>query len=126
MAPPGVRSPRVQLHGGNVATGHAVINFLKLRNASGKASNWLMRKLLDGERDVSVTARIRSAAGKATVDVQRVEIGGVPIEGATLDFVIRNYLIPNYPEAKIGRPFELRYRVERLEVAKDVAYVVMR
>jgi hypothetical protein len=85
-----------------------------------------MRKLLEGEREVVVTTRISSGAGKATVNLQRVEISGVPIEGAALDFILTNYLIPNYPEAKIGRPFALHKRVDRIEVEPGVAYVFTR
>ena len=72
-----------------------------------------------------VTAKISSGAGKATVYLQRVEVDGIPIEGSALDFLIQNYLLPNYPSAKINRPFDLRYRMDRLEVSPGIAYVVM-
>jgi len=126
VAPPGIRNPHVVLQGANTATGSALIDFVKLRSAQGKSTNWLMRKLLEGEREVKVTTRIHSANGTATVNLQRVEIGGIPIEGATLDFIIRNYLVPNYPDAKIGRPFDLYRTVDRIEVAEGVAYVVLK
>lgn len=126
VAPKGVRNPEVELPGGNTATGRAMIDFLKLQNARGKSPGWIMRKLLDGEREVAVTTRIRSGGGKATIDVQRVEISGIPIEGAALDFLIQNYLIPNYPQAKIGRPFALHKRIDRIEVTPGVAHVITR
>ena len=125
VAPPGVRSPTVELHGNNMATGRAVINFLTLRNAQGKPSNWLTKKLLEGEREVAVTAEIRSGNGQATVYPRRVEISGVPIEGSALDFLIENYLLPNYPDAKVARPFDLNYGIDRIEVLRDRADVVM-
>ena len=50
-----------------------------------------------------VTARIRSGGGEATVDVDRVEIGGMQIDGRTLQFLIENFLLPMYPEAAVGR-----------------------
>jgi hypothetical protein len=65
---------------------------------------------------VSVTARVRSANGHATVDVQKVEISGVTIDGKTLDFLIQNFLLPIYPDAAVGRPFELGHRIEKLDV----------
>ncbi|HYP14840.1 MAG TPA: hypothetical protein VEQ63_13010 [Bryobacteraceae bacterium] len=126
VAPPGVRKPRVELHGNNTATGSLVVDFLKLRSAKGKSSNWLLRKLLEGEHEVKATALVRSGGGTATVDLQRVEVGGIPISGAALDFLIRNYLVPNYPEAKIGRPFQLHKQVDRLEVQPGIAYVVLK
>jgi hypothetical protein len=75
-----------------------------------------MSKLLDGERPVGVTARIRSDAGRATVDVERVEISGVLIDGRTLDFLIQHVLLELYPNAVVGRPFELGHNIRKLDV----------
>jgi len=116
-APDGVRNPRIQVTTQGIATGSALIDFAKVRRAQGHPPGWLMSKLIDGERPVSVTARISSSAGKAQVDVQRVEISGVTIDGRTLDFLIQNILLPLYPDAAIGRPFDLGHRIERLDVA---------
>ena len=33
-----------------------------------------------------------------------------------LDFLLENFLLPFYPTAAIGRPFDLKHRVDRLEV----------
>jgi len=126
VAPPGIRDPRIRLDGDNAATGRARIDFVKLRSAQGKPPGLLLRTLLSGEHEVAVTTRVRSGNGMATVDIERVEVEGIPISGAALDFLIRNYLIPNYPEAKIGKPFALKYRMDRLEVKPGVAYVVMK
>ncbi len=113
--PDGLRDPRIDL-GYGTATGFAWVDFLKLREAKGAGTSWLMARLLEGERPVRVTARIRSGAGQATVDVERVEISGVAISGAALDFLIDNFLRPYYPGAKIGTPFELSNRIQRLEI----------
>ena len=112
----GVRNPRLQLASPEVATATALIDFAKVQRSQGQAPGWLMSKLLEGERPVSVTARIRSSGGYATVDVQRVEISGIVIDGKTLDFLIDNILRPLYPDAVVGRPFELGHRIERLDV----------
>ena len=102
-----------------------MINFLKVQNARGSSPGWLLKRLLDGEHEVAVTAKIISSTGRATVSLQRVEIDGIPIEGGALDFLIQNYLLPTYPNAKINSPFDLKYRMDRLEVAAGIAYVVM-
>ena len=115
-APPGVRDPKVAVTSPEVATGSAMIDFGKLRRAQGYRPGWLMSKLLDGERPVSVTARIRSDAGRATVDVEKVEISGVTIDGRTLDFLIQNFLLALYPDAAVGRPFELGHKIRKLDV----------
>jgi len=126
VAPAGIRNPQVTLEGNNTATGRARIDFLKLRSASGRPPGLILRTLLQGEHDLAVTATVRSGAGKATIDIKSVELEGIPISGSALDFLIENYLIPNYPEARVGRPFELKYKIDRIEVIKNSAYVVTR
>ena len=123
--PEGVRNPRLQLVAPGVATGTAMMNFGKLRRALGYQTGWLMSKLLDGDRPVSVTARIRSGGGQATVDLQRVEISGIAIDGGTLDFLVQNILLPLYPNAVVGRPFELGHRIEKLDIGTAAVAVVI-
>jgi len=125
-APAGVRSPQVRVAARDLATGAALIDFGKLERSAGRQPGWLMSKLLDGERPVSVTARIRSSDGSATVDIQRVEISGLAIDGRTLDFLIQNFLIPMYPDAVIGRPFELGHRIDRLDVSPSAVAVLLK
>ena len=74
--PQGVRNPQVQVTAPETATGSALVDFGKLQRSMGHPPGWLLSKLLDGERPVSVTARIRSAGGQATVEVQRVQVSG--------------------------------------------------
>jgi len=76
-----------------------------------------MKNLFAGERPVTVTVRFESRNGRARVDVDRVEVSGVPIEGATLDFLIQNWLRPTFPDVKINEWFELGYRIDRLTVS---------
>ena len=123
--PAGVRNPRLQLAAPDVATGTAMMDFGKLRRALGYQTGWLMSKLLDGDRPVSVTARIQSAGGRATVDLQRVEISGIAIDGGTLDFLVENILLPLYPSAVVSRPFELGHRIERLDIGTASVAVVI-
>lgn len=122
--PAGVRAAKLILANGG-ATGSAFIDFGKVRRAQGNPPGWLMSKILDGEWPVEVTASVRSGGGYATVDVQSVRIAGLTIEGRTLDFLIRYYLQPNYPDAKVGTPFELSHRMERFEVRPGAVTVVI-
>jgi hypothetical protein len=124
-APDGVRNPRLELPEPGVAKGSALVDFGRVRRAQGHPPGWLMAKLLDGERPVTVTARVRSGDGRAAVDVQRVEISGVVIDGSTLDFLIQNVLLPLYPDAAVGRPFDLGHRIDRLDVQRNGVGVVI-
>ena len=115
VVPQGVREPRLELSAGT-AVASALIDFVKLRSAQGSPPGWLMRQLLQGEHPVTVTARIDSARGRATVNLQSVEVAGVTIEGRMLDYLIHSYLLPYYPDAKVGEPFELSHNIDRLDV----------
>jgi hypothetical protein len=42
-----------------------------------------------------------------------------------LDYLIENYVIPQFPDAKVGRPFELAHRIDRLEVKPNAVGVVV-
>jgi hypothetical protein len=114
--PQGVRNPQVQVTAPEIATGSALVDFGKLQRSMGHPPGWLLSKLLDGERPVSVTARIRSQGGQATVEVQRVQVSGLQIDGATLDFLIRNLLLPVYPNAVVDQPFDLGHHIQALDV----------
>jgi len=120
----GLRDPRIDL-GDGTASGSALVDFLKLKEARGSRPGWLMARLLEGERQVQVTVRITSGAGEAMVDVERVEVSGVTIRGSALDFLIGNFLLPYYPQAKIGEPFELGHRMDRLEIQRSGVTVVI-
>jgi hypothetical protein len=115
--PTGVSDPKLVLTEPDTVTGTALVDFGKLRRAQGYQPGWLMSKLLDGERPVSATARIHSGGGKITVEVLRAAISGLEIDGGTLDFVIQNFIVPFYPEAMVGRPVAMGYRIDRLQLA---------
>jgi len=123
--PEGIREPKLELGTGS-ANGSALVDFVKRRSAQGKAPGWLMRQLLAGEHPVTVVARIQSRGEQATVEVQSVEISGKAIEGRMLDFLIQNYLLPYYPEAKIGQPFELSHHMDRLEIKPNQVAVYIK
>ncbi|MGE5567913.1 MAG: hypothetical protein ACM3S5_02645 [Rhodospirillales bacterium] len=124
VAPEGVRNPRLEL-GNNFASAFAHVDFAKLQRSQGQTPGWLVETLLTGERPVRVDARIRSGKGRAVVDVEQVVISGVAISGSALDYLIRNFLWAYYPEAKVGKPFELAHRIDRLEVSPAEVKVVI-
>lgn len=115
-APGAVRNLKLELGVGG-ASGSGLFDFLKLRQAATRESpGWLMKNLFAGERLVTVKARFESRGRRARVDVDRVEISGVAIEGATLDFLIQNWLRPTFPDVKINQWFDLGFRMDRFTV----------
>jgi len=111
----GIRNTRVELGHGE-ATGTALVNFVKLRRSQGLETGWLLGKLLEGERPVLATVKVHGAAGRLRLDVERVAIGGIAIGGDALDFLIEKFVLPLYPDARIGAPVEMGYRIERIDV----------
>ena len=95
------------------------INFLRLRGTDRPEG--FLDKLLDGERPIRVRVRIQSANGYARVDVERAEISGIPIEGPALDFLIREFVLPNFPDATVGEWFKLRHRVDHFALTPGAA-----
>lgn len=125
VVPEGLRQPRVEL-GSGMATANALVDFLKIRHAAGIETNWLVAKLIEGEKTLRVIAAIQSARGRATVHLTRVELGGIAVSGAPLDFLIQNFFMPLYPDAKIDQPFELADGVDHIEVTPAEARVYIR
>ena len=124
-APQGARDPRLVFGPGRV-TGYADIDFLRLRQAAtGEAPGWFLKNLFAGERPVKVVARVQSRGGRARVDVESVEISGVPVEGRALDFVIEAFVRPTFPYAKVGDWFDLQFGVEIFTVSPAGVTVLM-
>jgi hypothetical protein len=121
----GFRQPRLVLGNGE-ASASALIDFLRVRHASGVETNWLVAKLIQGEKLVTARASIQSAHGQATVHLLRVEIGGLAVTGATLDFLVQNFFLPFYPGAEIDEPFDLAGNVDRIVVTPTEARVFIR
>lgn len=120
----GLSNPVISTSPSGVVKASAVVNFTKVQRAMGKGDS-LLGGLMEGDRPVSVTARIASKGGLATVDLDRVEVGGVAVEGKLLDALVRFVLLPLYPDAAVGRPFELGHGVERLELTeRGVSFLI--
>jgi hypothetical protein len=111
----GVRNPRLEL-GTNTATGSALVDFLKMRQAEGVATNPVLAKLIGGERPLKVSVGVESGAGRCTVHLMRVEISGIVASGPVLDLLMAVFFQPLFPDAKIDQPFELGDNIDRIEM----------
>lgn len=120
--PQGIRNPRVDL-GMDAASGYALVDFLKMRK---QASSWLVTKMIEGERPLKISVTMASGGGRCKVNLTRVEIGGVVAEGQVLDFLVKNFFLPLYPDAKINEPFELDYNIDRIDLRPDGIHVTIK
>lgn len=125
IVPEGIREERVELANGT-ATGYALVDFLKMRQGKGISTNWLMARLIEGERPLKVAVRLESSGGRCTVFLTRVEIGRAVANQTVIDFLVKTFFTPLYPDAKINEPFDLDYNIERIEVQPSGAKVTIR
>ena len=109
--PRGLRNPRVELGDGS-ADGYALVDLLKMRDVQPS----LLTKFVEGERPLKISIRLQSSGGFCTIFLDRVEIGGVAAGGRVLDFLVKTFFLPMYPEAKIDEPFELDYNIESIDI----------
>ena len=86
-----------------------------MRHAKGKETSRLLTYMLNGERPLKVAVRVASASGRCTVFLTRVELSGVALTGAALDFVIQTFFRPLYPDAHINEPFDLADDIDRID-----------
>jgi hypothetical protein len=112
--PEGIRNEREDL-GTGTTDGTALVDFLKLGRAKSSV-NPLIARLIEGERPLRVSIRVESANGRATVFLTRVELSGVAVDGSILDFLIKHFVQPRYPDIKINEPFDLDFNIDRIEI----------
>ena len=124
VVPDGFRQPRVVLATGT-ADGYALVDFKKLRHASGAAPSWL-DNLIDGERPIKISIALSSAKGWCTVYLKRVEISRVAATGRVLDVLLKTFFLSLYPNASINEPFELDYRIDHLAIHPTGLYVIIK
>jgi hypothetical protein len=121
----GIREPRVQLGNGS-AVGSAMVDFLKMRQGQGLTTNSLLSRFIEGERPLKVSVRLESAGGRATAYLTRLELSGAAVTGAALDFLVNQFFLHLFPDAKVNRPFDLPDNIERLEIRQDGVRVTIR
>jgi hypothetical protein len=125
IVPEGLRDQRVEL-GNGTATGYAVADFLKMRQAKGEATNWFFAKLIEGERSLVVSVRLESGGGRCTVHLTRVEISHAVASSTVLDFLVKTFFMPLYPDAHINEPFDLGDDVDRIDVRPSGVVVTVK
>ena len=128
-APGAISEPTLHLEpDGARATALVDFDVLKGLNHSTKSSNknWLFSRLISGKQPVTVSAHITSGHGRMTVRPTAVSVSGYAISGGALDFLVQNFVIPEYPDAVIGKPFALPPNVGKVELSPKSALVYRR
>lgn len=121
----GIRNPSVEL-GSGAASGFAFVDFLKLRQGEGLQTNALLARLIEGERPLKVSIRLESASGRATAYLTRLELSGVAVTGTALDFLVNQFFLHLFPDAKVNKPFDLPDNIDRIDIQPDGVHVTIR
>jgi hypothetical protein len=122
--PEGIRNERIDL-GPGTADGNALVDLTKI-GKSKNSVNPLIARLIEGERPLRVAIRVESANGRATVFLTHVELSGVAIDGSILDFLIKHFVQPRYPDIKINEPFDLDFNIDHIEIQPSGVRVVIK
>ena len=122
--PEGLRNEHVDLGSGTV-DGSALVDLMKIQK--GKSTmNALIGRLIEGERPLKISIRVESSNGRATVFLTRVELSGVAMDGSILEFLIKQFIQPRYPDIKINQPFDLDYNIDHLEIQPSGVRVLIK
>ncbi|MGH9648066.1 MAG: hypothetical protein ACRD4E_14745 [Bryobacteraceae bacterium] len=121
--PQGIRNEHLDL-GPGTTEGNALVDLTKLTKSNNV--NPLIARLIEGERPLKVAIRVESALGRATVFLTHVELSGVAVDGSILDFLIKHFVQPRYPDIKINEPFDLDYNIDRIEIQPSGVRVLIK
>jgi hypothetical protein len=121
--PKGIRNERIDL-GPGTADGTALVDLTKLSKSN--SVNPLIARLIEGERPLRVAIRVESSNGRCTVFLTHVELSGVAVDGSILDFLIKHFVQPRYPDIKINEPFDLDFNIDRIEIQPAGVRVVIK
>lgn len=124
IIPGSVYGAHVELGYGRAAGG-ASVNFVKLLQARGTPPGWLFTKMFEGWKPVRAAIRVQSGGGQATIYLEKLELSGMPVPNMLLDFIMRHFAQSYSPDIRLGKPFPLNHRIERLELAPGGLAVVI-
>lgn len=122
--PQGIRDTHIEL-GTDTATASAMVDFPKIQESRGKPVGWAMA-MFQGERPLKISVRVASSGGKITVFLTRVEMSGIGVEGTALDFLIKSFFLPLYPDAKIGEPVDLEFNIDHVQIRPDALRITVK
>ena len=122
--PEGIRNEHIDL-GPGTADGNALVDLTKISKAKNGV-NPLIARLIEGERPLKVSIRVDSSNGRATVFLSRVELSGVAIDGSILDFLIKHFVQPRYPDIKLNEPFDLDFNIDHIEIQPTAVKILIK
>jgi hypothetical protein len=125
--PAGVVQPSVSALGPGRVSGRAVVDLDAVRKAGGNNGGLFdPRSYLTGQVPVTATGVLRTANGRARLELQSASVGGVPIPKLLLQEIVGYYSkTPSKPGGiSLDDEFELPARIREIQVERGQAIVV--
>ena len=124
--PTGLTEPAFTLIGEGRVTARAVVDLDIIREKQ-KSSSWLDPiRYLSGKLPVTATGALRTGAGKARIDLESVEVSGVPMPKALLQQLV-SYFTKSAERpggASLDDTFLLPVQIQQLDVQPGRAVVI--
>lgn len=93
--------------------------------ASRRSANPLLM-LFTGTHDVRVVARAEGSGGMGEVHVDTVEMDGVRVPRAALEFFIERYVTPKHPQARLDTRFKLPHKIDLARIGSGQVTVTQK
>jgi len=125
--PAGVVQPSVSALGPGRVSGRALVDLDAVRKAGGNTGGLFdPRSYLTGQVPVTATGVLRTANGRARLELQSASVGGVPIPKLLLQEIVAYYSkSPSKPGGiSLDDEFELPARIREIQVERGQAIVV--
>jgi hypothetical protein len=125
--PAGVVQPSVSALGPGRVSGRAVVDLDAVRKAGGNTGGLFdPRSYLTGQVPVTATGVLRTANGRARLELQSASVGGVPVPKLLLQEIVAYYSkSPSKPGGiSLDDEFELPARIREIQVERGQAIVV--
>ena len=123
--PEGITEPTIRIGEGEMVSVDAIVDLDVIRQQ--RERSWLdPLRYLAGRLPVAATGRIRSGNGAAKVEVQSVEVAGVPVPASVLQELVRYFTRTgdNPNGTRLDQPIPLPYGITELRLSPDQAVVV--
>jgi hypothetical protein len=114
--PEGISGIRFEIHSGKQhAT--AVVDFDKYTAASKRPMNPLVELFLRGKRTITVEgAALSPADGKGQYHLDFASLDDFTVQGSTIQFILKWFVLTRYPKAEMDKPFVLPSNIRKVDV----------
>ena len=95
----------------------ARVDIVSLAELRGRPLNWFFAAMFAGQRQVIATTKLLSVQGQARVDLEKLEVEGHVLDGRPLQFLIDEFVLPEYPDARVSQWFPLGFGIRTIHLS---------